>query len=53
MQREMRGMSPLQRLEHIQMRMRLGWGTMRVALGMAFGAGLYDYCTKKHAELQN
>jgi hypothetical protein len=53
MQREMRGMSPLQRLEHMQMRMRVGWGTMRVALGMTFGAGLYDYCTQKHAEFQN
>ena len=34
--------SILGKLKHIQNRLRLGWGTVRVAGGMAFGQILYD-----------
>jgi hypothetical protein len=29
---------------HVQSRLRIGWGTARVAVGMAFGQLLYDQC---------
>jgi len=28
----------------LQRRLRIGWGTARVAAGMAFGQGVYDWC---------
>lgn len=28
----------------LQQRLRLGWGTMRVALGMAISAQIYEQC---------
>ena len=31
-------------LKHLQERLRLGWGTARVAVGMAFGAQVYRAC---------
>lgn len=32
-----------QRWRHIQNRLRIGWGTARVAVGMAFGHSVYDF----------
>jgi hypothetical protein len=31
---------------HIQKRLRLGWGTARVGLGMAFAAKMYSVCSQ-------
>ena len=32
----------INRLKHLQNRLRIGWGTLRVAAGMALGQQVYD-----------
>lgn len=34
------------KLRHLQSRLRIGWGTARVGCGMAFGAAVYNFCSK-------
>lgn len=36
----------LAQVVHLQNRLRIGWGTARVGVGMAFSATLYNYCTR-------
>ena len=36
--------SPLEKWHHLQNRLRIGWGTARVAVGMSFGNYVYDRC---------
>jgi hypothetical protein len=38
----------LGRLKFLQQQLRVGWGTARVACGMALGAQLYDKCTAQY-----
>lgn len=33
----------IQKVQYLQNRLRIGWGTMRVALGVAFGHSVYDW----------
>mmetsp|Transcript_11604 Transcript_11604/g.33406 ORF Transcript_11604/g.33406 Transcript_11604/m.33406 type:complete len:305 (-) Transcript_11604:206-1120(-) len=33
----------VEKLKHAQNRLRIGWGTMRVAVGMSFGHSVYDW----------
>ena len=37
----------LDSVRQIGMKLRVGWGTVRVAIGMALGQQLYDYLSKK------
>ena len=37
----------LDRVRQIGMKLRVGWGTIRVATGMAVGQQLYDYFSRK------
>jgi len=37
----------LRKLSHLQQRLRVGWGTARVAIGMAFGNQVYDVCVER------
>ena len=39
----------LQKVLFLQQRLRVGWGTVRVAGGMAFGNFLYDRCAFSHS----
>ena len=41
---------PLKKLSHVQGRLRVGWGTARVAVGMAFGNHVYDSCAAKFCD---
>lgn len=34
------------KMKYLQQQLRVGWGTARVACGMALGAQLYDKCTE-------
>jgi hypothetical protein len=38
---------------HIQNRLRIGWGTARVAVGMAFGHSVYDHLHGMYTKKQN
>jgi hypothetical protein len=38
---------------HIQNRLRIGWGTARVAVGMAFGHSVYDHLHGVYTQQQN
>lgn len=40
--------SHLDRAKFLQARLRIGWGTARVGLGMAFGAQIYKMCRNVH-----
>jgi hypothetical protein len=35
-----------EQLVYLQQRLRIGWGTARVGVGMAFSATLYNYCAR-------
>lgn len=35
--------TPSKQLKHLSSRLRIGWGTLRVALGMAFGHSVFDW----------
>ena len=37
------GMSDIGRLRYLQKRMNIGWGTLRVGMGMGIGSQLYAY----------
>lgn len=39
--------SIIEKLKVIQHRLRIGWGTLRVAIGMGFGSKLYSLCHKE------
>jgi hypothetical protein len=36
----------LHRMQHVQSRLRIGWGTARVGCGMAFASKMYSVCSE-------
>ncbi|CAJ1931275.1 unnamed protein product [Cylindrotheca closterium] len=42
----------LQKCKHVQNRLRIGWGTARVAIGMSFGHFVYDRLHSTYYQLQ-
>jgi hypothetical protein len=40
----------MNKISHVQQRLRIGWGTARVAVGMAFGNHVYDVCVAKFCD---
>lgn len=40
----------LNKISHVQQRLRIGWGTARVAVGMAFGNHVYDVCVSEFCD---
>lgn len=41
----------MEKFHHVQNRLRIGWGTARVAVGMAFGQLLYDTCMHMYHDI--
>jgi hypothetical protein len=46
------GNAPEGRLWHLQQRFVIGWGTLRVAVGMAFASQIYEFCTRQTEVLE-